>query len=135
MTELENARRGAYDKVDLNALAGEVRDKIENYITTCKEAIKKGSPEEVTTKGAADNVVELTFALNCFFAKFGVNGLGIPMHVSAMEIVSDILLGHLGNERKGAEMCAKAYTAILAPRFSSVAVKMPKKKGEGLWKK
>ena len=135
MTELEKCKAGAYDKVDLNALAGEVRDKIENYITTCKEAIKKGSPEEVTTKGAADNVVELTFALNCFFAKFGVNGLSIPMHVSAMEIVSDILLGHLGDERKEAEICAKVYTAILTPHFSSVAVEIPKKRGEGSWKK
>lgn len=135
MTELEKCKAGAYDKVDLNALAGEVRGKIKNYMTTCKEAVEKGLPEEVITEGAADNVVELTFALNCFLTKFGVNGLSIPMHVSAMEIVSDILLGHLGNERKEAKMCAKAYTAILAPRFSSVAVKMPKKKGEGLWKK
>ena len=69
MTELEKCKVGAYDKVDLNALAGEGRDKIENYTTTCEEAIKKGLPREVTVKGAADNVVELTFALNCFFGK------------------------------------------------------------------
>ena len=135
MTELEKCKVGAYDKVDLNALAGEMRDKIENHITTCKEAIKKGLPEDAIVKDAACNVVELTFALNCFLIKVGINGPSIPMHVSAMEIVSDILLAHLGDERKEAKMCAKAYTAILAPHFSSVAVEMPKKKGEGLWKK
>lgn len=125
MTELEKCKVGAYDKVDLNALAGEVRDKIENYMTTCKEAIEKGLPKDAIVKDAAYNVVELVFALNCFLVKVGINGLSVPMNVSAMEIMSDILLGHLGDERKEAETCAKAYTAILAPHFSSVAVKMP----------
>lgn len=93
MTELEKAKCGRYEAIDLNALAEEVRANNYDYVDTCCRAAQK-SPDEfkkIGINGHLQPAANMMKAVTALLMKAEIRDVLIPQYMAALSYMATSL--------------------------------------------
>lgn len=128
MTELEKARSGKYNEIDLNRLAEEIDERGGEAVRRIHAAF--ASKDVTKAVGLMlDPAVDTLHAINAFLTRCGLRPMLTPQIAAALMHQTDVILKAVNGE-ECARSIARSYADLLGEISTTYAIQVPDERAE-----